>query len=260
MQPAYPALAVGRRAGLADRSSHETGDSPRRDGAGGIGEMQGTMVGEFHVDQPGRGELAKDAAPDRVVEIGPDAESGSVSAPLAYFSVDLPRKTSIGWTYTKALPGAEYGRQGLRAAMVPSQSSGGSMRDIAISAGLGGFSVQKHLTAAARSLAVGEKRGEALGFQALCPSPAPDSPMRACCRPHPGSARSSRLRRVAIAAGAAGLLVIGLDALGRSRWATKRTSGLSMPMPNAMVATITRPHRAGSAAGAARSALGIPAW
>jgi hypothetical protein len=29
--------------------------------------------------------------------------------------------------------------------------------------------------------------------------------------------------------------------LGMSTWATKRTSGLSMPMPNAMVATITMP-------------------
>src|SRR5674476_1412580 len=28
---------------------------------------------------------------------------------------------------------------------------------------------------------------------------------------------------------------------GRSRWATKRTSGLSMPMPNAIVATMTTP-------------------
>ncbi len=28
---------------------------------------------------------------------------------------------------------------------------------------------------------------------------------------------------------------------GRSRWATKRTSGLSMPMPNAIVATMTMP-------------------
>ncbi len=28
---------------------------------------------------------------------------------------------------------------------------------------------------------------------------------------------------------------------GRSRWATKRTSGLSMPMPKAIVATITMP-------------------
>ena len=28
---------------------------------------------------------------------------------------------------------------------------------------------------------------------------------------------------------------------GRSRWQTKRTSGLSMPMPKAIVATITMP-------------------
>jgi len=29
--------------------------------------------------------------------------------------------------------------------------------------------------------------------------------------------------------------------LGRLAWQTKRTSGLSMPMPNAMVATMTTP-------------------
>ena len=53
---------------------------------------------------------------------------------------------------------------------------------------------------------------------------------------HPGVGRQ------AIAAGAAGFLVIGLSRLlGRSRWATKRTLGLSMPMPKAMVATMIKP-------------------
>ena len=44
---------------------------------------------------------------------------------------------------------------------------------------------------------------------------------------------------VAVAPGAAGLLIISLDRLGTPAWAMKRTSGLSMPIPKATVATIT---------------------
>ena len=53
----------------------------------------------------------------------------------------------------------------------------------------------------------------------------PSRPRRACRRARRGRSPGSSPRSL----------------FGRSRWATKRTSGLSMPMPNAMVATITTP-------------------
>jgi hypothetical protein len=53
---------------------------------------------------------------------------------------------------------------------------------------------------------------------------------------HPG------MRWLAVAAGSSGLLVVALDVFGHVQGVpTKRTSGLSMPMPKAMVATITKP-------------------
>ena len=50
-----------------------------------------------------------------------------------------------------------------------------------------------------------------------------------------------RIGRQAVAAGAADLLVIALDVGRHVGVETKRTSGLSMPMPNATVATMTTP-------------------
>ena len=55
------------------------------------------------------------------------------------------------------------------------------------------------------------------------------------------------VRRKAVAAGAADLLIIALDQSGGSAWATKRTFALSTPMPKAMVATMTTPSRAKNA-------------
>ena len=55
-----------------------------------------------------------------------------------------------------------------------------------------------------------------------------------------GGPEQPRLGRLAVAPGAAGLLVIGLDrSSGWRRGPRSRTSGLSMPMPKATVATIT---------------------
>ncbi|CPU66596.1 Uncharacterised protein [Mycobacteroides abscessus] len=49
--------------------------------------------------------------------------------------------------------------------------------------------------------------------------------------------------------------------MGRSRCATNRTSGLSMPMPKAIVATMTRPSsRRNRDWFAARTDAGRPAW
>src|SRR5690606_31737084 len=52
---------------------------------------------------------------------------------------------------------------------------------------------------------------------------------------HPG------IGELAVAPGAASLLVIGFNRFRQVKVATKRTSGLSIPMPNAMVATTIRP-------------------
>jgi hypothetical protein len=54
-----------------------------------------------------------------------------------------------------------------------------------------------------------------------------------------GRPEQSRVGGLAVTPGAAGFLVERLDRLGIPAWATTRTSGLSMPIPNATVATIT---------------------
>ena len=66
----------------------------------------------------------------------------------------------------------------------------------------------------------------------------------------------------AVAAGAADLLVLGLStSFGMSRWITKRTFDLSMPMPNAMVATTTSTSSRWNASWLrVRSSSSRPAW
>ena len=60
---------------------------------------------------------------------------------------------------------------------------------------------------------------------------------------------------------AAGLLAVLLDALRRLAWMTKRTSGRSMPMPKATVATITSTDSLRNASWALRrSVASRPAW
>jgi hypothetical protein len=54
-----------------------------------------------------------------------------------------------------------------------------------------------------------------------------------------GSPEEPGFRGLAVAAGAARLLIIGFDRLRDPAWATKRTSGLSMPIPKATVAAMT---------------------
>jgi hypothetical protein len=48
-----------------------------------------------------------------------------------------------------------------------------------------------------------------------------------------------RARGLTVTAGAPDLLVVALDVAGSAACTTVRTSALSMPMPNAMVATMT---------------------
>ena len=48
------------------------------------------------------------------------------------------------------------------------------------------------------------------------------------------------MRRLAVAPGAARLLKKVFERAGMSAWTTRRTSGLSMPMPKALVAAIAR--------------------
>ena len=86
------------------------------------------------------------------------------------------------------------------------------------------------------------------------PSPVRSSRRRRSGR-SPGATSSSPIARLPVAPGAPDLLVVGLDRAGRGRWTTARTSGRSMPMPKALVATTTsssplgegalRPRRAG---------------
>ena len=69
-------------------------------------------------------------------------------------------------------------------------------------------------------------------------------------------------RRLAVAARAAGLLVVGLDRLrARVSWQTVRTSALSTPIPNALVATTTRTSPVMKRRWAsARASRAMPAW
>jgi hypothetical protein len=63
-----------------------------------------------------------------------------------------------------------------------------------------------------------------------------------------GTPQHHRDRRIAVATRASGFLVIAFDRFGSAAWATKRTSGLSMPMPNATVATMIMSSEATNAA------------
>ena len=69
-------------------------------------------------------------------------------------------------------------------------------------------------------------------------SPTAERSMKKTCRPLSRPvANSSAARGLAVASGAAGLLVVGLDAARDAEWTTSRMSALSTPIPNALVAT-----------------------
>ena len=54
-----------------------------------------------------------------------------------------------------------------------------------------------------------------------------------------GAVEEACLGGLAVAPGPADLLVVGVDRVGSPAWRTKRTLGLSIPIPKAVVATIT---------------------
>ena len=99
---------------------------------------------------------------------------------------------------------------------------------------------QQRLAPALRRLAIGEQRIEALVFAQLVLGV-----IAVVVDEHAAHAdvvepvEHQRFGRQAVASGAADLLIIGLDAAGQVEVADKAMSGLSMPMPKAMVATMT---------------------
>jgi hypothetical protein len=185
--------------------------------AGGVGQLQRAVFGHVDMDQPGRRQLAENALPGMVVEVAADTEGGQlVMVPLLDLVGRLAAQDVGQVRDAEAHAGAENGRQRFlrRLRAVPQFRRFGT--DVAVAAGLAFFAevVEQHLAAAARRFAVGEQGGQALCFENLLAlAGAGFGDARVLQRDvlhavgHPG------FGRLAIAAGAAGFLVVGFDAL-----------------------------------------------
>ena len=130
------------------------------------------------------------------------------------------------------------------AAMVPSITSAPSQQKSQLPHVFGGLAEigEQGLAPAARQFAQRDQRIEALPVDALLLVARLALLDLHPAQPHVAHAvERQRIGWQPVAAGAADLLVIALDVGGHVGVETKRTSGLSMPMPNATVAAITTP-------------------
>ena len=166
----------------------------------------------------------------------------------------------------EALAGAVDRRERLLRQLGAVEALGRLQADVAVAAGLGALLAEiaeQHLPPAARGLAVAEQRVELLPLDmalALAGGLGPGQQALELADvvqavEHPG------LGRQPVAPGAAGLLVRPRGSWAGRDGATKRTSGLSMPMPKAIVATMTTPSSLRKRSWlAARTSLSRPAW
>ena len=154
-------------------------------------------------------------------------------------SVSRPASTSVRWPMPKRISVRKAAESNFCAVVVASIACGGSRQLSQLPQRSGGCSPKWRAgwRGGSRRSRPGGERVEPLALGRLAGSSTSVS-IRRRAGEIVGAPEQPGLGGLAVAAGAAGLLVKASIDLGMPAWATKRTSGLSMPMPKAIVATI----------------------